>query len=180
MKKRNVQKVTIISLLIIIIVCAILIVLQKEKISRYQQDINLYQEKINKIESQVNEEPKEEEKYYDCSFTQTYRIVNLLDGYVAEVPEKSYVIVDKFQSHYAYAHPIITNLKDELEVDNYYEFTYHIKGKGIINDISDVTNYISEKKLEDSNDGILRVNLSVKKTDKKGMEQIQEDICKGE
>ena len=119
-----------------------------------------------------------EQKEYDCSFTKTWRVVDKMDGYVAEVPEKSYVIVDKFQSHNAYAHPILTNLKEDLEVDKYYEFTYQVKGTGIINDISDITRYITDESLEEVPDGVLRVKLSIKETNKQGLDQIQEDICK--
>lgn len=119
-----------------------------------------------------------EQKEYDCSFTKTWRVVDKMDGYVAEVPEKSYVIVDKFQSHNAYAHPILTNLKEDLEVDKYYEFTYQVKGTGIINDISDITRYITDESLDEVPDGVLRVKLSIKETNKQGLDQIQEDICK--
>ena len=119
-----------------------------------------------------------EQKEYDCSFTKTWRVVDKMDGYVAEVPEKSYVILDKFQSHNAYAHPILTNLKEDLEVDKYYEFTYQVKGTGIINDISDITRYITDESLEEVPDGVLRVKLSIKETNKQGLDQIQEDICK--
>ncbi len=119
-----------------------------------------------------------EQKEYDCSFTKTWRVVDKMDGYVAEVPEKSYVILDKFQSHNAYAHPILTNLKEDLEVDKYYEFTYQVKGTGIINDISDITRYITDESLEEVPDGVLRVRLSIKETNKQGLDQIQEDICK--
>lgn len=119
-----------------------------------------------------------EQKEYDCSFTKTWRVVDKMDGYVAEVPEKSYVILDKFQSHNAYAHPILTNLKEDLEVDKYYEFTYQVKGTGIINDISDITRYITDESLEEVPNGVLRVKLSIKETNKQGLDQIQEDICK--
>lgn len=36
-----------------------------------------------------------------------------MNGYVAEVLEISYVIVYIFQSHNAYAHPILTNLEED-------------------------------------------------------------------
>lgn len=119
-----------------------------------------------------------EQKEYDCSFTQTWRVVDKMDGYVAEVSEKSYVILDKFQSHNAYAHPILTNLKEDLELDKYYEFTYQVKGTGIINDISDITRYITDESLDEVPDGVLRVKLSIKETNKQGLDQTQEDICK--
>lgn len=179
MKKEKVKTVTVICLLIIIIVSVAFIILQRSKITSYREDINSCQEKINLLENQVADK-QEETKYYDCTFTQTYRIVDKLDGYIAEVPEKSYIIVDKFQSHGAYAHLILTDLKDNLEVNKYYEFIYQVKGTGIINDISDVTSHITDESLEKVPNGILRVKLSIKETDKLGLDQIQENICKGE
>ena len=51
----------------------------------------------NDIVNNDNNNDKEEEQIeLDCSFTRTYKIVNLLDGYIAAVPEVSYVIVDQF------------------------------------------------------------------------------------
>lgn len=166
-------------LLAIIAICVIFLVMQRFEITSYKEDINSYKEKINKLENKDDDKTEEESKYYDCTFTQTYRIVDKLDGYIAEVPEKSYVIVDKFQSHSAFAHPIITDLKDNLEVNKYYEFTYHIKGSGIVNDISDVVSHITDKSLEEVSEDIYLVNLSIKETDKTGLDQIQENICNG-
>lgn len=122
----------------------------------------------------------DKEVYYDCSFTQTYRVVDLLDGYIAEVPEMSYVILDKFQMHGAYAHKISSDQKKKLEVNKYYEFTYYLKGttKDKINDINDVLSYSSFNN-QIKSDNSLSVLLEIKETDKLGMEQIQEDICIG-
>ena len=122
----------------------------------------------------------DKEVYYDCSFTQTYRVVDLLDGYIAEVPEMSYVILDKFQIHGAYAHIISSEQKKKLEVNKYYEFTYYLKGttKDKINDINDVLSYSSFNN-QIKSDNSLSVLLEIKETDKLGMEQIQEDICIG-
>lgn len=122
----------------------------------------------------------DKEVYYDCSFTQTYRVVDLLDGYIAEVPEMSYVILDKFQIHGAYAHIISSEQKKKLEVNKYYEFTYYLKGttKDKLNDINDVLKY-STFNNQIKSDNSLSVLLEIKETDKLGMGQIQEDICIG-
>ena len=86
---------------------------------------------INKVTDNTKE------VYYDCSFTKTYRVVDLLDGYIAEVPEMSYVVVDQYLTHGAYSHIITSELKKKLEVNKYYEFTYTLRGatKDKINDI---------------------------------------------
>lgn len=130
---------------------------------------------INKVTDNTKE------VYYDCSFTKTYRVVDLLDGYIAEVPEMSYVVVDQYLTHGAYSHIITSELKKKLEVNKYYEFTYTLKGatKDKINDIDDVLSYFSFNNAIRS-DNRLKVLLEVKETDKLGMGQIQEDICKGE
>ncbi len=146
---------------------------------------NLYlhheNDKLLKEEVKVKDNDSiDKEVYYDCSFTQTYRVVDLLDGYVAEVPEMSYVILDKFQMHGAYAHIISSEQKKKLEVNKYYEFTYYLKGttKDKINDINDVLSYSSFNN-QIKSDNSLSVLLEIKETDKLGMEQIQEDICIG-
>ena len=128
---------------------------------------------INKVTDNTKE------VYYDCSFTKTYRVVDLLDGYIAEVPEMSYVVVDQYLTHSAYSHIITSELKKKLEVNKYYEFTYTLKGttNNKINNIDDVLSYFSFNNAIRS-DNRLKVLLEVKKTDKLGMEQIQEDICK--
>ncbi len=146
---------------------------------------NLYlhheNDKLLKEEVKVKDNNNiDKEVYYDCSFTQTYRVVDLLDGYIAEVPEMSYVILDKFQMHGAYAHKISSDQKKKLEVNKYYEFTYYLKGttKDKINDINDVLKYSSFNN-QIKSDNSLSVLLEIKETDKLGMEQIQEDICIG-
>ena len=146
---------------------------------------NLYlhheNDKLLKEEVKVKDNDNiDKEVYYDCSLTQTYRVVDLLDGYIAEVPEMSYVILDKFQIHGAYAHIISSEQKKKLEVNKYYEFTYYLKGttKDKINDINDVLSHSSFNN-QIKSDNSLSVLLEIKETDKLGMEQIQEDICIG-
>ena len=146
---------------------------------------NLYlhheNDKLLKEEVKVKDNDNiDKEVYYDCSFTQTYRVVDLLDGYIAEVPEMSYVILDKFQMHGAYAHIISSEQKKKLEVNKYYEFTYYLKGttKDKINNINDVLSHSSFNN-QIKSDNSLSVLLEIKETNKLGMEQIQEDICIG-
>ena len=127
-------------------------------------------------------------KEYDCTFTQTYRVVNLLSDYVAEVPELSYVILDKYLTHNVISHIIPSNLKNNLETNKYYEFTYHIKGKGNIRNMDDVYQHISSTELYNQSDDKTKteiykdkemfVYLTIKETSKKGVEQINEEICR--
>ena len=68
----------------------------------------------NDNENSNKESNTTKELEYDCSFTRTYHIVNLLDNYIAEVPELSYLVLDSYQSHGAFTHIIPTRLKKEL------------------------------------------------------------------
>lgn len=180
------KTVTILSLLIIIVICVVFIILQGTKINSYKEDINSYKEEINKLENKEDDN-KEENKYYDCTFTKTYRVVNLLDGYIAEVPELSYVILDAYLDHSALSHLIPSNLKTKLETNKYYEFTYQIKGKGNIKDMDAIYQEIAATELysqaddktknELYKDKELFVYLTINETDKEGVEQIQENIC---
>ena len=188
MKKKEVKMITIVCLLIIIVVSIVFNVLQRTEIASYKEDIESYKEKINTLENN-NEEIEEELKHYDCSFTQTYHVVNLLEGYIAEVPELSYVVLDKYLAHDAFAHIIPSRLKTNLEVNKYYEFTYQIKGNGNIKDMNDIYQEISATELYDQaddktkneiyKDKELFVYLTINETDKTGVDQIQENICKG-
>lgn len=94
---------------------------------QYEND-KLTKEKDNVKEEVTDNTTNTKEVYYDCSFTKTYRVVDLLDGYIAEVPEMSYVVVDQYLTHSAYSHIITSELKKKLEVNKYYEFTYTLKG----------------------------------------------------
>ena len=75
-------------------------------------------------------------------------------------------------------HRISSELKKKLEVNKYYEFTYILKGIGIVNDIEDVRNHISAFNSMKS-DNSLKVLLEIKETDRVGLGQLQEKVCEG-
>lgn len=154
--------------LIIIILSVFLIVEKKE-----------FKEKCasnrNSISNAENNDTKQLE--YDCSFTQTWRVYDLLEDFVGHHPDMSYVILERFQTFIPYSHKIPSNLKSQLERGKYYEFTYHIKGKGFIDDIDDVVEkLIPEGNVETSQNKLI-VTLRINETDKLGMDQLQEPIC---
>ena len=114
----------------------------------------------------------------DCSFTRTYKIIDLMDEYRAAVPERSFIIVDQFQFFVPVVHSLPTKLKENLKVGEYYEFTYHIKGKmDALKELEmmDVVGMIVEEHPDNDN---LTATLQIKKTDKLGLDQTQEPICK--
>lgn len=128
-------------------------------------------------ENNIDNTNSNKELYYDCSFTKTYRVVNLLENYIAEVPEESYIVLDAYQDHNCFTHKISPEIKKNLEVNKFYEFTYTLYGNGIVNDMEDVRDRISFLNSIKS-DTSLKVLLEVKKTDKVGLEQVQEPICR--
>ena len=114
----------------------------------------------------------------DCSFTRTYKIIDLMDEYRAAVPERSFIIVDQFQFFVPVVHSLPTKLKENLKVGEYYEFTYHIKGEmDALKELEmmGVVGMIVEEHPDNDN---LTATLQIKKTDKLGLDQIQEPICK--
>lgn len=175
------KKIPIILLLSFLICSTIYIVFLQKKLTSCTN----YNENIESI---VDENITNVKKEYDCAFTQTYRVVNLLDGYITEVPELSYVILDKYQTHTAISHIIPANLKTKLENNKYYEFTYQIKGKGYIRNMDDIYQQISSTELYNQSDEKTKkeiykdkemfVYLTIRETNKKGVEQINESICK--
>lgn len=114
----------------------------------------------------------------DCSFTRTYKIIDLMKEYRAAVPEGSFIIVDQFQFFEPVVHSLPTKLKENLIVGEYYEFTYHLKGKIDESkelEMIDVVGMIVEEHPDNDN---LTATLQIKKTDKLGLDQTQEPICK--
>ena len=101
-----------------------------------------------------------------------------MDEYRAAAPERSFIIVDQFQFFVPVVHSLPTKLKENLNVGEYYEFTYHIKGK--MNSLKelemmDVVGMVVEEHPDNDN---LTATLQIKKTDKLGLDQTQEPICK--
>ena len=135
-------------------------------------------EEENKITENNVENNNAEQITLDCSFTRTYEIIDLMNNYIAAGPDYSYVIIDQFQFFEPVVHGLSTKLKENLKVGEYYEFTYHIKGKMDSSkelDMDDINDMIV---LEHPVDDNLTATLKITKTDKLGLEQIQEPICK--
>ena len=164
MKKSNIIIISILSIVIICLVGGIIYI------------NNYYIKQLNYINYTNVDETKGKE--YDCSFTRTYKIIDLMDEYRAAGPERSFIIVDQFQFFVPVVHSIPTKLKENLKVGEYYEFTYHIKGKmDELKELEmiDVVGMIVEEHPDNDN---LTATLQIKKTDKLGLDQTQESICK--
>ena len=110
---------------------------------------------------------------YDCSFTKTYNIVNLLSNYKYDDNNYSYIVVNAFQDNAAKTLLIPIKIKNKLKVNTNYEFTYTIKGK--VNhelSIDELMTYMI------NNNEDLKVTLAVNKTNKTGLNQKNESICR--
>ncbi len=135
---------------------------------KFQQEVN----ECNDYEYEYSEESIVYD--YNCSFTRTYRVVNLFKDYISEVPESSYIAIDSYQNHYLELLRLPSSQKEGLEEDKYYEFTFSIKGKTDyeLEDMEDMFDYIDE------DNRFFNVSLSIAATDKEGMAQINEPICR--
>lgn len=135
-----------------------------------------YEDKISDNDDTVEKEL--DSKYYDCSFTKTYRIVNKLEDYKASVDEFDYIVVDNYLSFVPVVIVIPKGEKEKLEEGKYYEFKYTLKGNGKIEDISDIDFYLQGfVSIPEQNLSGLVVDLEIKNTEKVGLEQINEEIC---
>ena len=165
------HKIIFICMFLIIIILSVFLIVEKKEIKEKSASNR------NSISNAENNDTKQLE--YDCSFTQTWRVYDMLEDFVGHHPDMSYVILERFQTFIPYSHKIPSNLKSQLERGKYYEFTYHIKGKGFIDDIDDVVEkLIPEGNVETSQNKLI-VTLRINETDKLGMDQLQEPICQG-
>lgn len=176
-KEKKNQLLVIIRSIVLIIVISLVIYAgyMMNQVHSYKKLITSYENRIQQLENISDDDTSNVYYQYDCSFTETYHLVNMLDGYISEVLEFSYIVVDQFQNHYATNIRIPTHLKEGLVVGNSYEVTYHLKGKSnkIMNDITYIKNNISLSE----NDDEFTITMDIKETDKTGLEQIGEDIC---
>ena len=131
------------------------------------------EEEINKKENTDNENGT-------CTFTKTHHIADLLEDYKGEVPESTFILVDQFQTHYPYILHIPSNMKENLEENKYYEFIYTVPKNNNYETENDILNLIVGDYInKENNIGIdHNVNLEIKKSEKVGLEQINEEICK--
>ena len=152
---------------ILILIIATLVILVCYQKYHYRRTCN----NMLRSEDYINHE-------YYCSFIRDYRIVNLLGGYVAEVPEWSYVVVDAFQDHNPITLKIPSKLKEGLEEGKYYEFKYTIVGNGSVSTLEDINKYITlDEIISDTTGDDIKVYLMITESKREGLNQIHENIC---
>lgn len=162
---------------IVIVVLSLIVVLLIFFVVKLKMDSNIEQKNNTNNDMTENES---EQKEYDCSFTQTYRVIDKID-YPLAADGVSYIVVDTYQGYDPFVVAIPSSI-DNLETYKYYEFTYHLKGKGLINNFKQLNSYLIpslfNKYNGNNSSGTVYVELDIVETSKKGVEQIQEDICK--
>ncbi len=162
---------------IVIVVLSLIVVLLIFFVVKLKMDSNIEQKNNTNNDMTENEL---EQKEYDCSFTQTYRVIDKID-YPLAADGVSYIVVDTYQGYDPFV-VAIPSSTDNLETYKYYEFTYHLKGKGLINNFKQLNSYLIpslfNKYNGNNSSGTVYVELDIVETSKKGVEQIQEDICK--
>ncbi|UKI26672.1 MAG: hypothetical protein L6V91_07950 [Bacilli bacterium] len=156
--------------------CSVCNLTKKQKFLHIKEDVDSYKEKVSTLEKQLENKQNEESREYDCSFTRTYRVIDSID-YPLASDGLSYIVVDDYQGYVPFVVAIPSSI-DNLETYKYYEFTYHLKGKGLINNFEQLNSYLISSLFNkyhgNSSSGTVYVELDIVETSKKGVEQIQE------
>ncbi len=154
------------SLIVIIIYTGILlysVVIEtkyRNEIKALQSELNdqllLYRDLQKSFDNYVDQQ-QNQEIGRECAVTKTFRLITILEEYDAD-PEFVYVVMDQFQLFRPFVIKIPIRFYNILEVNQYYECD--LKGTDK-DDISDL------------------IVMEIRKTDRSGLDQIQES-CKVE
>ena len=83
----------------------------------------------------------------------------------------SYIVVDDYQGYVPFVVAIPSSINN-LETYKYYEFTYHLKGKGLINNFEQLNSYLISSLFNkyhgNPSSGTVYVELDIVETSKKG------------
>lgn len=96
----------------------------------------------------------------NCNFIRTYKILHIEES---NDDEFLYITIRAFQDEEVQTIKILKNINDNITVGKYYEFEFNLHKKIDEDDILSIYN----------NSNI----ISIKETNKTGLEQIQENIC---
>ncbi len=132
----------------------------------------------NKLVEEIKQPEPEvvEEKYvYDCSFTQSFRIIELMDDYASNDGVHNYVVVDRAQEHIPMTALVNETDKSTLKEVKFYNFTYTIKGTSstVLDDINKIINSIDQE--IDNGKDKYKITLEITESDPT---QRSENICK--
>lgn len=123
-----------------------------EKLAEVSNDKDELLVKLGKYEPEVFENG-------ECTFTKTYRIVDIMD-YKAEDDSLKFIVIDQFQVQEPFIIKLTKDQVSQLKKDEHYEFTFEGKKK-----------YKNNEKAEIFDKFEL---IELNKTDKVGLNQLQE------
>lgn len=87
------QKIIFICMALIIVVLGVFLIIERNELKEKCTSNNaITPNDVNKNAEELN---------YDCSFTQTWKVYNLLENYTGHHPDVSYVILEKVSNHYS-------------------------------------------------------------------------------
>lgn len=118
---------------------------------------------------------------YNCSFTKTFRFIQKVD-YETYVDGTTYIVGDIYQSYEPLLLIVDNDTAGKMERNKYYEFTYTLKGKmreTEIDEMNKINALVKTTYDKEHGVGSNKAYLEVKETDKIGLSQTQESICKG-
>lgn len=170
--KKNLKVIFTILVLVIVSLLVYIIYINKN----IDKEKNINKDLKNTIANMIENSEKHD---YDCTFTKTFRIINEID-YSLAPDGVSFVVVDDYQGYRPFV-VVVPSTTVNLVPYNYYEFTYHLKGNGLINNFDDLNNYLIPSLFNKYNgkpeSGTIYIDLDIKETSKVGVLQTNENIC---
>ena len=148
--------------IILLVILITIIILNKKEVSNLKSEVDSYKKKVEDLTNKDKEDNKnttEDIVYKECTYTRTYEFKDYYN-YNTTDENSYYVVLDTYLSKTG---PIIEKISTDIfpknfKKDNSYEITYHTEIR-----------YDTNKKIISENNEI----ISIKKTDKTGMDQEQ-------
>ena len=171
-------KYIVIFLSILVLLLGGYIIYMKSTISLLNNDIN-NNSSIDSGNNNIDSNNKVLD--YNCSFTKTFRFIQKVD-YETYVDGTTYIVGDIYQSYEPLLLIVDNDTAGKMERNKYYEFTYTLKGKmreTEIDEMNKINALVKTPYDKEHGVGSNKAYLEVKETDKIGLNQTQESICKG-
>lgn len=171
-------KYIVIFLSILVLLLGGYIIYMKSTISLLNNDIN-NNSSIDSGNNNIDSNNKVLD--YNCSFTKTFRFIQKVD-YETYVDGTTYIVGDIYQSYEPLLLIVDNDTAGKMERNKYYEFTYTLKGKmreTEIDEMNKINALVKTTYDKEHGVGSNKAYLEVKETDKIGLSQTQESICKG-
>ena len=172
---KNIKNIIILILLLVIVyLVSYILIYDKQDNNDIKRPNGCYETADNNYSIEKNDDVS------DCSFTRTFRMISKID-YPLAADGVSFIVVDEYQGYRPFIVAIPASYNN-LEYLKYYEFTYHIIGKGNIASFYDLNSLlvasIANKYLGHYSSDSIDVDLTIEETSKVGFNQINEMICK--